>query len=102
MQANSIFVRTVFGILVLASAASIIAAQEPPGLPPDNSPPPDLSQPPFLPKVAVQRVRTNTGNFTAADELSQGLPSKERCLWEPASPTPMCEGTQLLCRDLAD
>ena len=61
MQANSIFVRTVFGILVLASAASIIAAQEPPGLPPDNSPPPDLSQPPFLPKVAVQRVRTIQG-----------------------------------------
>lgn len=63
----SIFVRSLFASLVLAFAASLIQAQDPPKLPPDNSAPPDLSQPPFaptfVPRVAVHRMRVPSGPF---------------------------------------
>lgn len=61
MRACHSFVRASFAILVLVCAAGILSAQEPPKLPPDNSTPPDLSQSPFIPRVAVERVRTVQG-----------------------------------------
>jgi hypothetical protein len=61
MRACAIFVRSAFVFLVLLCAGLILQAQDPPKLPPDNSPPPDLSQAPFMPRVAVQRVRVPQG-----------------------------------------
>lgn len=66
MGTCSIFVRSVFTFLVLAFVASLVRAQDPPKLPPDNSPPPDLSRPPFaptfVPRVAVRRIQGIQGS----------------------------------------
>ena len=94
MRACAIFVLSAFVFLVLLCAGLILQAQDPPKLPPDNSPPPDLSQPPFaptfVPRVAVQRVRTVQGISPALTSCPKGytlksvvygtLPPQHRCV----------------------